>query len=425
MSEAAGAAEAGQAAAPTPLNRATLGFLLAAVLLNTLSLGIVAPVLPFLVKSLAQGDMIRAARAIGLFGAAWSLMQLLCAPVLGALSDRFGRRPVILIAMFQLSADYLVMALAPSLGWLLLGRILSGMAAAARAAMFAYIADVTIPKDRTRLFGLVMAVGGVGTALGPGVGGLLDALLGPRAPFWAAAVVGVLNGVYGLVVLRKSLPKSGRAPLDWSRANPFGAAGILFGNRDLMRVSGLVFLANLGMSAFTSLYVLYVNYRHHWGPGQAGAVLMAFAFASIVAQAVLAGPAAARFGERRAMIGVFAIGAVGLCLIGFGGSVQLLWIGVLLVAPVNLAMAALQSIRSQLVGPADQGRLQGAMLSVAGLAGMAGPILFTWTFAWSIGRGAGLGLPGLAMFIGAGVFVAAILLALAFAPAKPQAPVAA
>jgi DHA1 family tetracycline resistance protein-like MFS transporter len=417
MSEAAG--EAGDAA-PKPLSLPTLVFLLAAVLLNTLSLGIVAPVLPFLVKSLAGGDMARAARAIGLFGAAWALMQLLCAPVLGALSDRYGRRPVILIAMFQLSADYLVMALAPSLAWLFLGRVLSGMAAAGRAAMFAYIADVTSPKDRTRLFGLVLAVGGVGTVLGPGVGGLLS-VLGPRAPFWAAAAVGIANGAYGLAVLKESLPTSRRAPLDWARANPLGASGILFQNRDLLRVSGLVFLANLGMSAFTSLYVLYVNYRHHWGPAQAAGVLMAFAFASIVAQAVLAGPAAARFGERRAMIGAFALGAVGLALIGFGGSVPLLWIGVLLVAPVNLAMAALQSIRSQLVGPADQGRLQGAMLSVAGLAGMAGPIIFTWTFAWSIGPGAGIGLPGLAMFIGAGVFLAAIALALASGRVKPQA----
>ena len=404
---------------PVRLNRLTLTFVLAVVLLNTLSLGIVSPVLPILVKQLANGNTIQAAEAVGVFAAAWSAMQLFFAPVLGVLSDRYGRRPVILLAMLQLSADYVVMALAPNLAWLFVGRLFSGMAAAGRAAMFAYAADVAEPKERARYFGLLAAVGAVGTILGPGIGGLLGQI-SPRAPFWAAAAVGLINAAYGFVVLKESLPPSRRASFSWARANPFGAMLILVETKGLMGLAGMMLLANIALAAFGSIYVLYVNYRYGWGPGQAGLVLMVFAACNIAAQALLAGPAVKRLGERRAIVIAFASGAVGMVLIGLGGPI-LLWVGLIALAPVNVAVAAIQSLRSQLVEPSEQGRLQGAMVSLAGLAGMVGPVLFAETFAWSIGPGRGLNLPGLAMLGGAGVFALALLLTLVVITPKAKA----
>jgi DHA1 family tetracycline resistance protein-like MFS transporter len=395
---------------PVRFNRMTLIFVLAVVLLNTLSLGIVSPVLPILVKQLANGNTVQAAEAVGVFAAAWAAMQLFFAPVLGVLSDRYGRRPVILLAMLQLSADYVVMALAMNLAWLFVGRLLSGMAAAGRAAMFAYAADVAAPEERARYFGLLAAVGAVGTILGPVLGGLLGQI-SPRAPFWAAAAVGLVNAAYGAVVLRESLPPSRRAAFSWARANPFGALLILVETKGLMGLAGMMMLANIALSAFGSIYVLYVNYRFGWGPGQAGLVLTVFAAGNIAAQALLAGPAVKRLGERRAIVIAFGFGVLGMILIGLGNQYTL-WIGLIALAPVNVAVAAIQSLRSQLVAPSEQGRLQGAMISLAGLAGMVGPVLFAETFAWSVGPGRGLNLPGLAMLGGAGVFALALLLTL-------------
>jgi len=396
-----------------------LVFVLAVVLLNTTSLGIVAPVLPILVKQLAGGDAVAAAEAIGVFAAAWAAMQLIFAPVLGVLSDRFGRRPVALLSMVELSVDYVIMAIAPALSWLFLGRLFSGVAAAGRAAMFAYVADVAAPAERTRYFALLAAAGGIGTVLGPGLGGILGEI-GPRAPFWVAAGVGFLNAAYGFFVLKESLPKSRRIPFTWLRANPFHALWILFEGKGLLGLAVIMFLANVGMSAFSALYVLYVNYRYHWGAGLAGAVLMAYAAANIVVQGVLAGPVAKRLGERGAIVVAFLFGVLGLSLIGLAVWPPMLWIGVIAIAPVNIGIAAIQSLRSQLVEPSEQGRLQGAMISLAGLAGIVGPVVFAETFAWSIGAGRGLGAPGLSMLAGAGVFAAAIALTLAVVKRPPQ-----
>src|SRR5579872_355260 len=411
------AAEIAEGEQPVRLTTARLVFVLMVVLLNTTSLGIVSPVLPLLVKQLVHGDPAHAtqhaAEAIGVFAAAWALMQLLFAPVFGVLSDRFGRRPVAIFAMAELSLDYVIMALAPTLSWLFVGRLFSGMAAAGRAAMFAYVADVADDKDRTRYFGLLAAAGGIGTVLGPAVGGLFGAI-SPRAPFWVAAVVGVFNAAYGFVVLKESLPASRRTPFSWLRANPFGALWILFEAKGLIPLALIMMLANIGLSAFTSIYVLYVNYRYHWGSGQAGLVLAAYAAANIASQALLAGPASKRLGERGAIVVSFLSGVIGMGLMALAVWPPLLWVGVIAVAPVNIAIAAIQALRSKLVEPGEQGRLQGAMISLAGVSGMIGPVAVAETFAWSIGPGAGLHLPGLSMLGGAGVFLLAILLAVVF-----------
>jgi DHA1 family tetracycline resistance protein-like MFS transporter len=285
--------------------------------------------------------------------------------------------------------------------------------------MFAYVADVATPAERTRYFGLLAGAGAIGTVLGPGLGGLLGEI-SARAPFWAAAVVGLVNAVYGFLILRESLPRSARASFSWARANPFSALWILFEGKGLLGLAVIMFLANVAFSAFASIYVLYVTYRYHWGSGEAGAVLTAFAAASIVAQGLLAGPVSRWLGERGAVIAAFACGASGLVIIGLAVWTPLLWIGVIAVAPVNIGIAAIQSLRSKRVDASEQGRLQGAMISLGGLAGMVGPVAFAGIFAWSAGAGQGLHLPGLAMLIGAGVFVLAIGLTLVVISPKPR-----
>src|SRR6267378_6289311 len=211
--------------AATP-RRAALAFIFVTVVLDMLALGMIVPVLPKLVEDFVGGNTARAAEIYGLFGTVWALMQFIFSPVLGALSDRYGRRPVILISNLGLGLDYLVMALAPSLAWLFVGRIISGITAASFSTAYAYIADVTEPEKRAGAFGMVGAAFGVGFVLGPAVGGLLGTL-DPRLPFWVAAAFSLANAAYGYFVLPESLPRERRTAFSWARANPVGSLRLL------------------------------------------------------------------------------------------------------------------------------------------------------------------------------------------------------
>src|SRR5262245_49717009 len=205
---------------------AAVVFIFITVVLDMLALGLIVPVLPKLVVEFMGGDTAGAARISGLFGTAWALMQLVFSPLLGALSDRFGRRPVILISLFGLGLDYVLMALAPSLRWLFAGRVISGITAATFATANAYIADVSPPERRAAGFGLLGAAFGLGFVLGPALGGVLGSI-GPRLPFWAAAGLTLANALYGVFVLPESLPRERRARFEWRRANPIGSLRLL------------------------------------------------------------------------------------------------------------------------------------------------------------------------------------------------------
>jgi MFS transporter, DHA1 family, tetracycline resistance protein len=202
--------------------RAAFVFIFLTVLLDMVALGTIVPVLPRLVVSFMHGDTAGAAEVYGVFGTAWALMQFLFSPVLGALSDRFGRRPVVLISNVGLGLDYIVMALAPSLAWLFVGRVVSGITAASIATGFAYVADVTPPERRAARFGILGVAFGAGFVLGPALGGIAGSI-DPRLPFWIAAVLSLANTLYGLFVLPESLPRERRAPFDWRSANPLGS----------------------------------------------------------------------------------------------------------------------------------------------------------------------------------------------------------
>src|ERR1700723_4306911 len=226
----------GEQPATVPARGAAVAFIFVTILLDMFALGMIMPILPKLVESFVDNDTASAARIFGLFGTAWALMQFFFSPILGGLSDRFGRRPVVLLSNFGLALDYVLMALAPSLTWLFVGRVISGITSASVSTAFAYIADVTPPEQRATMFGKIGVAFGAGFILGPAVGGLLGGM-DPRLPFWVAAALSFANTLYGLLVLPESLPKARRAPFRWRSANPVGALRLLGSDRVLAGLS--------------------------------------------------------------------------------------------------------------------------------------------------------------------------------------------
>lgn len=373
-------------------------------LLNALSMGVIFPVFPTLVKSFTHGDAAAAATVLGWFGATWALMQLLFSPLLGVLSDRLGRRPVLLVSMFGQTVDYLLMAASPSLSWLFLGRILSGATGASTAVAGAYVADVTPQKQRARNFGYMAAASGAGVVLGPALGGLVGEL-SPRAPFWLAAALALANGVYGLFVLRESLPKDRRGPFQLGRANPLGSLRFMWTHPAAFSLILVYFLDQLASFPLNSILVLYSNYRYHWGPRDVGAILATMALAAVVVQSVIAAPVAHRIGERGAVILGFGFAAVGLCFLGLAPNGVIFWIGLGITVLSSIANPSLQALLTRSVDATEQGELQGAMSALFGVSRLIGPVIFTTAFAWSLGPGKALGLPGLAILLGAAIFV--------------------
>jgi DHA1 family tetracycline resistance protein-like MFS transporter len=269
--------------------KAAFVFIFATILLDMLAMGIVIPVLPKLVVDFVGGDTQEAAKVFGLFGTAWALMQFLFAPLQGTLSDSFGRRPVILISNFGVGLDYVLMALAPTLGWLFAGRVLSGIASSSIATAYAYVADVTPADQRAARFGLLGAAFGAGFVLGPALGGWAGSV-SPRLPFWIAAGLSLLNACYGLLVLPESLPPAQRVRFEWRRANPFGALALLRTHAVLLWLSAVNFLGNLAHAVLPSVSVLYLMYRYGWDERLVGLTLAIVGMGSIVAQGAVVGP---------------------------------------------------------------------------------------------------------------------------------------
>ena len=254
------------------VRRAALAFIFITVVLDMLALGVVVPVLPKLIEDFLHGDTARAAQIVGWFATVWALMQFIFSPVLGALSDRFGRRTVILLSNFGLGLDYIVMATAPGLGWLFLGRIISGITAASFSTAGAYIADVTPPEKRAGAFGMLSAAFGLGFIVGPALGGILGNV-NPRLPFWVAAALSLLNAMYGLLVLPESLPTEKREAFSWRRANPIGSIKLLRSHAELFGLSISTFVGNIAHEALPTTFVLYAMYRYGWSERTIGFAL--------------------------------------------------------------------------------------------------------------------------------------------------------
>jgi DHA1 family tetracycline resistance protein-like MFS transporter len=379
------------------------------VLLDMLALGIIIPVLPKLVVDFLAGDTARAAGIYGLFGTAWALMQFLFSPLHGALSDRFGRRPVILISNFGLGLDYVLMALAPNLWWLFVGRVISGISAASIATSYAYIADVTPAEQRSARFGMLGVAFGAGFVLGPALGGLAGSL-DPHLPFWIAGALSLANALYGLLVLPESLPPERRAPFVWRRANPLGALALLRSQPQLTGLASVNFLGYLAHASLPNISVLYMMYRYGWDERAVGFTMAAVGVCAMIVQGTLIGPVIARFGERTALLAGLAFGAVGFATFGLAATGMGFLAGIPLLALWGFANPAALGLMSHRVGPTEQGRLQGANASVMGIANLLGPGLFAPTLAWSI-SGGDWHAPGAAFLLAALILVLAIMLA--------------
>ena len=395
------------------MRRATFWFIFGTVLLDMLALGIIAPVLPKLVIQLEGGNEASAAGLFGLFGTVWAAMQFLFAPVLGSLSDRVGRRPVILLSCLGLGLDYIIMALAPTVGWLFVGRVLSGITASSFTTSFAYIADVTEPDERARRFGMLGAAFGVGFILGPAVGGLLGGM-SLRAPFWAAGALSIVGAAYGWFVLPESLPLERRASFQWRRANPLGSLGLLRRHEALLTLAVMAFVYRVAHDALPSVFVLYGDYRFGWTARTVGFALAIVGAASIIVQAGLVGPAVRRLGEPRALLAGLACGALAFVVYGLAPNGVVFLLGIAPGSLYGLVYPSLQGLMTRRVGPDEQGRLQGALGSLMGIAGVIAPVLFTQVFAAAIGPFRGVGLPG------APFLLAALLLVVAMAVAERE-----
>ena len=398
--------------------RPAIAFIFITVVLDVLALGVMLPVLPELIREFLGGNTARAAEIFGVFGTVWAGMQFVFSPVMGVLSDRFGRRPVILISNFALGFDYLVMALAPSLWWLFVGRVVSGIAGASFTPASAYIADVLPPEERAHGFGIIGAAWGLGFVLGPAVGGVLGSIA-IRLPFYVAAALTLLNAMYGLFVLPESLPKERRRPLDFRRASPVGSLKLLRTHRELFGLATVNFLYYMAHQVLPSVYVLYVAYRYGWGDRTVGLTLAGVGLATAIVQGGLVRPVVAALGQRRAlMLGLFG-GAIGLALLGLASTPAVLWIGIVISATMGFYGPSVQGIMTRRVSPSEQGQLQGANSSVTGITGMLGPGLFSVTFAYFIGGAAQhWHLPG-APFLLAALFLV-VAMGVAWRATRPE-----
>jgi len=397
--------------ASSPNSGAAVAFIFLTILLDMLALGLIVPILPKLVESFVDNDTARAARIFGLFGAAWALMQFVFSPILGSLSDSFGRRPVVLLSNFGLGLDYVLMALAPSLVWLFIGRVISGITSASISTAFAYIADTTPPERRAAVFGKVGAAFGAGFVLGPAIGGLLGGL-DPRLPFWAAAALSLVNALYGLLILPESLPQDRRSAFRWKSANPIGALQLLRSDRVLAGLSVVNFIAQLAHVALPSTFVLYASYRYGWDAVAVGLTLATVGICAMAVQGAGVEPIVTRLGERGALTLGLACGAAGFLIFGVASNGLLFWLGIPVMSLWGVSGAALQALNTQLVAPEQQGQLQGATNSVQSLSQLLGPFLFTLTFAYFIGPDAPAKLPGAPFMLASALLVLALVIAL-------------
>jgi DHA1 family tetracycline resistance protein-like MFS transporter len=398
---------------------AALGFIYAVMLINTVSMGVIIPVFPTLVKQLGHVGDANGAQIMGIFGAVWAAMSLIFAPIFGNLSDRYGRRPILLISMFGFAFDYVIMALAPNLIWLFIGRMISGITASSGSAAGAYVADISTEEDRARNFGRFQAAANAGILLGPALGGFVGAW-NPRAPFWVAAALAFVNGLYGLFIVPESLSHERRAPFRWSRANPIGAVGLLVGVPGLLGMAAIYFLAQLSNQTF-SVFQFYTHFRYGWGPFQVGLLLMVLGGGGILIQGSVAGVASRRLGERGAVLVGTALAVIAFVIAGLAPTQFWFWASMMIFIFAGITFPSLASLLSKRVRVDQQGQLQGALAILFGLTGLAGPLVFSNIFAWSIGAGGWLHLPGLSMLTGGLVTLAGLAMAFLYArPAKPE-----
>lgn len=399
-------------ATPAPgARKAALAFIFITVLIDVIAFGVIIPVLPHLVQDMVGGDLSTAAYWTGVFAFAFSFVQFFCTPIQGALSDRFGRRPVILLSCLGLAADFVFMALAPSLAWLFVGRLLSAATSASFSTANAYIADVVPAEQRAKSFGMIGAAFGLGFIVGPLIGGVLGGI-DHRLPFWCAAGLALLNFLYGLFVLPESLPRERRtARFDWTHARPMGGVRMLLEHPRIWGLVAVVFIANFAHYVYPSTFVLFADAAFGWKEKQAGYALAAVGVCSVIVNVALVGRLVKALGERRAMLLGLACGTTGFVLYGLAGEGWVFLLGLPISALWAVAGPATMALITRQVPADEQGRIQGSLGSLVSLAGIMAPALFAGSFGFFIGPRAPVHLPGVAFLIAGALLALAALAA--------------
>ena len=383
-------------------------FVFIAVLVDSIGFGIILPVLPSLIMTLAHVNVAQAAEFGGWLAFVYALMQFFCAPVLGNLSDRFGRRPVLLFALLALGVDYLIMGAAPVISWLFFGRLVAGMAGASFTPAYAYIADITPPEKRAQSFGLMGAAFGIGFILGPAIGGMLGSF-GARAPFFTAGAIALINTAFGYFALPESLPMGSRRPFEWRRANPLGTLLQIRTYPVVLWLIGAVFLWQLGHQVLPSTWAFYTMSKFRWTSAQIGYSLAFVGLVMAFAQGVLTRALIPRLGGERPAAAVGMAFAI-VAYVGYAFATQGWMMYVVSATSMFFAMTypSLNALMSQQIPHDAQGELQGAVASVYSLSAILGPPLMTQVFGLFSSSAAPVYFPGAA-------FLAAAVLTLASA----------
>lgn len=393
-----------------PPRKPALVFIFITLFLDVLGIGLVVPILPKLVESLAGGGVDRASYLYGWLVGLYALMQFLFAPILGNLSDRFGRRPVILFSLFGSGLDYFLLAWAPTLPWFFLGRIISGITGANFSAAAAYIADVSPPERRAANFGIIGAAFGIGFIFGPALGGWLGDF-GLRVPFIAAGILTLINWLYGLFILPESLKPENRRSFSLRRSNPIGALLDLRRHRLVLGLSVSYFISSLAHQVYPSIWVLYTGYRYEWDTKQTGLSLALVGLMAAIVQGGLARKLIPKLGERRAAIVGFAIMAIALTGYGLAPEGWIVYPIIVFGSLSGLAVPAIQGMISRTVGDNEQGGIQGSLTSLQSVAGALGPLLAAAIFGFFISERAPAIVPGAPFFFSSALAVMAGFLA--------------
>ncbi len=388
--------------------QAAIIFILVTVTLDILAMGLIIPVLPKLILDFLGGKMTDAANWNGWFALVFALMQFVFSPVLGVLSDRFGRRPIILLSNLGLGLDYVVMALAPTIGWLFLGRIISGITTSSIPTAMAYIADVTPKEKRAGAFGMIGVAFGIGFTFGPAIGGLVGDV-SPRLAFWVAAILSLTNWLWGFFFVPESLPLEQRKEFALRRANPLGSLVLLRSHHELWRLATIQFLAYIAHNVF-SVWALYAIYRYAWSQKWIGYSLMVVGICTAVISGGLTGRMVKRFGERRTLyIGQF-FGASGMALAGLARNTATFLASIPIISLWNISMPAAQGMMTHRVSEREQGELQGALGSMRSITFIIGPILFSRIFGWFVDPQRSFQLPGAPYYLAAALLFTAMLM---------------
>jgi DHA1 family tetracycline resistance protein-like MFS transporter len=397
-------------------SRHAVTFVLVTVFLDMVGFGLIMPVLPRLIEEVGGLSLADASLVGGWMFAAFALAQFACAPLVGNLSDRFGRRPLLLLAVFGLGLDYVLSALAPTLFWLFVGRVLAGVCGSSYVIANAYIADITPPEGRARAFGLMGAAFGAGFVLGPAIGGLLGEF-GARVPFWVAAALSLVNVAYGWFVLPETLPRAARRRFEWRRANPFGTLAVFRRYPGVLPLCAVLFGFYFASSVYPAVWAFWGIARFGWSEGMIGLTLAAFGIVTALFQGVLIGPAVARLGERRVAVLGLVSAVVAAAGYGLAGSLAAVLVLLVVHGPEGFVHPTLTAMLSRAVPEDAQGELQGGLSALTNIAMLGGTVFFAQVFGAFARPEAAPFLPGMP-FLVAAVLLAVVLAAFAAAAGR-------